>query len=138
MPKTDREGTIGLLLAFANYCYPSGSGFCFYSNQPTDNKTYLIENLIPISFNYYQDKESATGAAPKEPSYSTYIQSTSNPDKTYTYTWKSGKNTTVWLEDYKNYFAQMQTYVFILPQKNTRSVLRRAGVLFLLSFLCAY
>ncbi|MBD8979153.1 MAG: hypothetical protein EGQ91_03055 [Clostridiales bacterium] len=73
-------------MAFANYCYPSGSGFCFYSNQPTDNKTYLIENLIPISFNYYQDKESATGAAPKEPSYSTYIQSTRNPDKTYTYT----------------------------------------------------
>lgn len=82
-----------------------------------DNKTYLIENLIPIFFNYYQDKESATGAAPKEPSYSTYIQSTRNPDKTYTYTWKSGKNTTVWLEDYKNYFAQMQTDVFILPQK---------------------
>lgn len=138
MPKTDREGTIGLLLAFANYCYPSGSASNFYSNQPTDNKTYLIENLIPISFNYYQDNESATGAAPKEPSYSTYIQSTRNPDKTYTYTWKSGKNTTVWLEDYKNYFAQMQTDMFILPQKNTRSVLRRAGVLFLLSFLCAY
>lgn len=117
MPKTDREGAIGLLLAFANYFYPSGSASNFYLNQPTDNKTYLIENLIPISFNYYQDKESATGAAPKEPSYSTYIQSTRNPDKTYTYTWKSGKNTTVWLEDYKNYFAQMQTDVFILPQK---------------------
>lgn len=103
-------------MAFANYCYPSGSGFYFYSNKPTDNKTYLIENLIPISFNYYQDKESATGAAPKEPSYSTYIQSTRNPDKTYTYTWKSGKNTTVWLEDYKNYFAQMQTDVFAPAQ----------------------
>lgn len=103
-------------MAFANYCYPSGSGFYFYSYQPTDNKTYLIENLIPISFNYYQDKESATGANPKEPSYSTYIQSTRNPDKTYTYTWKSGKNATVWLEDYKNYFAQMQTDVFAPAQ----------------------
>jgi len=86
MPKTDREGTIGLFFGICKLLLSKRSGFCFYSNQPTDNKTYLIENLIPISFNYYQDKESATGAAPKETSYSTYIQSTSNPDKTYTYT----------------------------------------------------
>lgn len=103
-------------IAFANYCYPSGSGFYFNISKPADTKTYLVENLISMCFNYYQDKETTSGSNPKSLSYSTYIQSTRNADKTYTYTWKSGKSATVWLEDYNNYYAEMQSGVFVPAQ----------------------
>ncbi len=102
--------------AFANYCYPSGSGFYFNISKPADTKTYLNENLISMCFNYYQDKETISGTSPKAPSYSTYIQSTRNEDKTYTYSWKSGESATAWLADYQNYYAEMQSDVFAPAQ----------------------
>ncbi len=102
--------------AFTNYCYPSGSGFYFNISKPADTKTYLNENLISMCFNYYQDKETISGTSPKAPSYSTYIQSTRNEDKTYTYSWKSGESATAWLADYQNYYAEMQSDVFAPAQ----------------------
>lgn len=103
-------------MAFANYCYPSGSGFYFNLSSPSETKTYLAENLITMTFNYYQDKESSTGTNPKDLAYTTYIQFVRNPNGTYSYAYAEGKNAMIWLEDFKNYYAQMESDVFVPAQ----------------------
>ena len=104
---------------FANYFYPSGSGFYIY-NTGLSAADRVFPNLVSYEFNIIQDNETESGKNPSSVSKSNYIK--------YNYTsktgtWVEGQNGATYLAAYEDYYELVKSDRVAVAEKTLDFVL---------------